>query len=204
MDPKGKGRAVEREEAVSHAQAEPFRSLVSSQPYRPTFQPMYSGYNTVQPNPTLSHLGRTQIEQQDLDQAFERALADAQSQTRSQPQTAQTTTDNEGIEEIIREPKGDLEAVWESLRPEAERLNKLAEWESEFSQFVNEEDDLYDSLNDSLKRADVGQSSLDEQFDLDEDEDRFGIADDGVPRPKGYEFGMFPSHLRIVDDKTIV
>ena len=40
----------------------------------------------------------------------------------------------EPAEEEVREAKGDFDAVWESLRPEAERLNKLAEWEADFSQ----------------------------------------------------------------------
>jgi peroxin-5 len=33
-----------------------------------------------------------------------------------------------------REAKGDFEKVWESLKPQAERLNQLAEWEKDFSQ----------------------------------------------------------------------
>jgi peroxin-5 len=34
--------------------------------------------------------------------------------------------------------EGEFEKVWQSLRPEAERLGKLAEWEKDFSQVNND------------------------------------------------------------------
>lgn len=68
-----------------------------------------------------------------MEDAFERALQDARAQTTEMAHVAE----EEGLEEIVRdtgEVKGDMEAVWESLRPEAERLGRLAEWERDFSQ----------------------------------------------------------------------
>jgi peroxin-5 len=71
-----------------------------------------------------------------MEAAFEQALADARAQTQTEAQSTTTTTatDDKQEEEGTREAKGDFDAVWESLRPEAERLNKLAEWENDFSQ----------------------------------------------------------------------
>ena len=71
-----------------------------------------------------------------MEDAFERALQDARSQREEEGKQmlGKDKEEVEEIEEIIREPKGDFEAVWESLRPEAERLGKLAEWEKDFSQ----------------------------------------------------------------------
>ena len=53
------------------------------------------------------------------------------------------------------------------------------------------EDDLYDTLNDSLHRNGLGQAGLDEQMDL----GPFGPgfvddmrADDGLPRHEEYDF----------------
>jgi peroxin-5 len=165
--------------------------------YAPTFQPMYSNY-LQQPQPQLNHLNRTQEAQSSLEAAFERALADAQSQTES-TSNEQTQIPDPEAEEIIREPKGDLEAVWESLRPEAERLGKLAEWEAEFSQFVNDEDDLFEGLEESLNRDDVGQMGLDEQLEMGLGELGEGfdvreglVGDDGLPVGRSYEFGQFP------------
>ena len=77
--------------------------------------------------------GRTEQEQHDMETAFERALADARTQTTMEADQ-ETLQGEDEVEEIIRDPKGDFDAVWESLRPEAERLGKLAEWEKDFSQ----------------------------------------------------------------------
>ena len=64
-----------------------------------------------------------------MEQAFEKALADARNGE---------TAEDQDVEEIPRDRdadgQGDFEAVWQSLRPEAERLNQLAEWERDFSQ----------------------------------------------------------------------
>lgn len=75
-----------------------------------------------------------------MENAFERALQDARTQKEEEGKQMLEKDKEEivEIEEIIREPKGDFEAVWESLRPEAERLGKLAEWEKDFSQVSDE------------------------------------------------------------------
>lgn len=103
------------------------------------FMPMYQGSSSVLQPQQLRQEGQeramSQAEQEKMEAAFEQALADAREQS------VTTTTTEEGVTkeadppaEETRETKGDLEAVWESLRPEAERLNKLAEWERDFSQ----------------------------------------------------------------------
>ena len=94
---------------------------------------MYSVNGYDQLSQPVAYNGRSEQQQRDMEAAFERALGDARAQTsREEVQTQEK--DEEEIDEIVREPKGDLEAVWESLRPEAERLGKLAEWEKDFSQ----------------------------------------------------------------------
>ena len=105
------------------------------------FMPMYQG-NMAMPQPQAQYRQdgspvqqMSQAEQEKMEAAFEQALADAreQSTTTTKPEEG-ATKDAEPPAEEMRETKGDLEAVWESLRPEAERLNKLAEWERDFSQ----------------------------------------------------------------------
>ena len=104
------------------------------------FMPMYQGNMAMSQPPaqygqdTQEGRAMSQAEQEKMEAAFEQALADAREQST-------TTRDEEGVikepeppAEEMRETKGDMEAVWESLRPEAERLNKLAEWERDFSQ----------------------------------------------------------------------
>lgn len=77
----------------------------------------------------------SQAEQEKMEAAFEQALADAREQSTTTSKGEEgSTKETEPPAEEMRETKGDLEAVWESLRPEAERLNKLAEWERDFSQ----------------------------------------------------------------------
>lgn len=61
-------------------------------------------------------------------------------------------------------------------------------------QFTNDEDDLFETLNDSLNRDDVGQTSLEEQMHLDSglvrpDLQGYLETDDGVPNQRGYEYG---------------
>jgi hypothetical protein len=50
-------------------------------------------------------------------------------------------------------------------------------------------------LNESLNRHDVGQASLDEQLHLETgvrpDLEGFLDSDDGLPRPRPYEFGTY-------------
>ncbi|TXT07382.1 hypothetical protein VHUM_03102 [Vanrija humicola] len=123
----------------------------------------------------------------EMDAAFEAALADAQAQA-----DAAREAEKEAEQEAVHPPpqvEGDLDAVWESLKPEAERLNKLAEWEKEFSQFVDGEDDTLDILNADLARSDIGHTGLDEQLEF--GTGRWldgGEAENGLPAPVDYHF----------------
>ncbi|KAL1412059.1 Peroxisomal membrane signal receptor PTS1 [Vanrija albida] len=136
----------------------------------------------------------------EMDAAFEAALADAQAQADAAREAEkeveqeavhpppQVEDEGDGIEDAD-EFKGDLDAVWESLKPEAERLNKLAEWEKEFSQFVDGEDDTLDILNADLARSDIGHTGLDEQLEF--GTGRWldgGEAENGLPAPVDYHF----------------
>ncbi|WVO14903.1 hypothetical protein L204_102542 [Cryptococcus depauperatus] len=103
--------------------------------------------------------------------------------------------------EEVKDAKGDFDKVWESLKPEAERLGKLAEWEKDFSQFTNNEDDLFKILDESLNRPDVGQNDLDQQFGfLNEGntertkglDEGMLIREDGIPNFNGYDFSPQP------------
>ncbi|WVQ76423.1 hypothetical protein IAR50_006090 [Cryptococcus sp. DSM 104548] len=106
----------------------------------------------------------------------------------------------EGVEE--KEAKGDFEKVWESLKPEAERLNELAQWENDFSQFTNDHDDLFDILNESLNRPDVGQTGLDQQWEGLEQSGAevlgsgFEVRSDGIPVQGDYDFAQTPETLK--------
>jgi peroxin-5 len=99
--------------------------------FQSNLQPMYSGH--VQDQPMAAQYRRfaqrSAKEQQDMEAAFERALEDAKAQS-----AAEQAEEAVPPAEEVKEAKGDFEAVWESLKPEAERLNKLAEWERDFSQ----------------------------------------------------------------------
>jgi peroxin-5 len=108
--------------------------------YQPSFQPMYANQAMQQHAPQV----QTPEQQLQMDAAFDQAFKDAQlhmgqdqaqaneqEHEQAQPQELQQ---EEAPAEEIREAKGDFEKVWESLKPEAERLGKLAEWEKEFSQ----------------------------------------------------------------------
>lgn len=137
---KGKGRAAPppAQEYAQHAPmmgmggmgmmmpGNPFGGGLQS--YQPQLQPMYSQPQQMAPDHAK------------MEAAFEQALADARAQS------APAQENEEVVEEKAEEPmeaplaeehsdfKGDLDAVWESLKPEAERMNQLAEWEKEFSQ----------------------------------------------------------------------
>jgi len=95
------------------------------------FQPMYQGQIQQQGGVTRQ---MDRAEQEKMEAAFEQALEDARAQTRTETTADTKPTEPEVLAEETRETKGDLDAVWESLKPEAERLNKLAEWERDFSQ----------------------------------------------------------------------
>jgi len=129
LNGKGKERVPSPSQMCSQLQARPYVSQHSYQP----FQPMYFNLGQNQAYQPGVINGRSEQEQRDMEAAFERALEDARVEsTTKKVQTVRA--DDEEIEELVREPKGDFEKVWESLRPEAERLGKLAEWESDFSQ----------------------------------------------------------------------
>ncbi|WVQ93997.1 hypothetical protein IAU59_001075 [Kwoniella sp. CBS 9459] len=158
--------------------------------------------------------GHGQMSHEQMDHLFARAEADWKAVSSEaelkvdesvEPQQHQEEAETDGLGELTDDPKGDFEAVWESLKPEAERLGKLAEWERDFSQFTNDEDDLYDVLNESLNRPDVGQSDLDRQLGLDMDMGGISMPDgfeedgtyrvgNGIPEMKGYEFGEIDEH----------
>ncbi|OWT37138.1 peroxisome targeting signal receptor [Cryptococcus neoformans Bt1] len=185
--------------------------------YQPSFSQMY-GQNFQQP-PASSLPLEAQLDPRQMEALFARAEEDwkatdaAVSQTaeqmdakgkgkeREMPATEETVeeTITDNVEET-KEAKGDFEKVWESLKPEAERLNKLAEWERDFSQFTNDEDDLFDVLNESFNRPDVGQASLDQQTDFLQDE-RLAMGegvvarDDGIPQIGNYDFSSPSRHL---------
>lgn len=118
--------------------------------YQPAFSPIY-GQNLQQPLASLPP--EVHLDPKQMEALFDRAEEDwkatdaASSQTSEQmdakgkgkekelpadEETAEETTTDD-VEEM-KEAKGDFEKVWESLKPEAERLNKLAEWERDFSQ----------------------------------------------------------------------
>ena len=120
--------------------------------YQPSFQPMYSGMGMQNGQPQhAQHAQQMQSpeqQQQQLEAAFDQAFKDAQidagrSQAGKEAQEqgegqmqdpGQASAEEQAPAEEVREAKGDFEKVWESLKPEAERLGKLAEWEKEFSQ----------------------------------------------------------------------
>lgn len=93
-------------------------------------------------------------------------------------------------------------SVWESIRPETSRLDHLAQWEKEFSQFSNkdkqqeDDGDLLDEnaaaelgfdLNEYMKDADAREWGGEETMGL--EKMRFG--EDGFPVLGDYAFGQF-------------
>jgi peroxin-5 len=112
---------------------------------------------------------QTPEQQLQMDAAFDQAFKDAQlhmgqdqaqaneqEHEQAQPQELQQ---EEAPAEEIREAKGDFEKVWESLKPEAERLGKLAEWEKEFSILMKGSKGVWkgycEHISDGLRRADA-------------------------------------------------
>lgn len=99
--------------------------------YQPSFQPMYTGYQQQAPQAAARVQEMTDKEHAEMEAAFERAFEDAKV---ADPVEVGDQQETAPPEEEIREAKGEFDKVWESLKPEAERLGKLAEWEKEFSQ----------------------------------------------------------------------
>lgn len=85
------------------------------QPFQSRFQPMYSqgAFPQEQMDTSMNgSMSSARMEMspdalKEMEQAFERALKDAQDQTAAEQSREH---DEEEIEEIVREPKGDLEA----------------------------------------------------------------------------------------------
>lgn len=60
---------------------------------------------------------------------------------------------------------------------------------------MNEEDDLYDILNESLNREDLGRTSLEDQMEFGTGQDwQDGMHDEEVVKPKEYDFSEY-THL---------
>lgn len=222
---KGKQRAIGSGHQMAHnppySSDMPSASMGMSQGmginYQPSFSRMY-GQNLQRP-PASSLSPEVQLDPKQMEALFARAEEDwkatdaATSQTAEQMDAkgkgkerempaAEETVEETSVDnaEEIKEAKGDFEKVWESLKPEAERLNKLAEWERDFSQFANDEDDLFDVLNESLNQPDVGQASLDQQTDFLQDErlamgQGLAARDDGIPLIGSYDFSSPSQHL---------
>lgn len=106
--------------------------------FQPSFTPMYSGYAQQPLQPPIQQTSPSQTAQQDqaMNSAFDQAMADWKAMDdahKEASQREQPVAEQDGVEDR-GEAKGELDKVWESLKPEAERLNKLAEWERDFSQ----------------------------------------------------------------------
>lgn len=140
-DWKGKGRApppLPSAPAPQHFAQSEWNQPRPFMPMQSSFQPMYSGAlpgPMTQQTPVTDHQAaaqRSEREQADMEAAFERALEDARAQSATDEE--EQTKEEAVPAEENRETKGDFEKVWESLKPQAERLNQLAEWEKDFSQ----------------------------------------------------------------------
>jgi peroxin-5 len=123
---------------------------------------MYAGYGAqqYQPPPLQQHQPQMQHDvaasSHDMDAAFEKAMSDwkamgdahkEQEQARAQPSSVADHVDvsaaaarqetaaltDDGIEDRGTS-KGQLDQVWDSLKSDAARQDKLAEWENGFSQ----------------------------------------------------------------------
>jgi peroxin-5 len=113
-------------------------------------------------------------------------------------------------------PKLPQNSVWQSLKPEAERLGKLAEWEKEFSQVSHPKAFIYGPRRQlkrttSLTSAQFANGEEDFNSDdvggLDAMHDQFNVnappgvngtemGPDGYPLLGDYEFGGFSRRLR--------
>ncbi|OCF33079.1 hypothetical protein I316_05124 [Kwoniella heveanensis BCC8398] len=194
---KGKGRAVELPTAQTYQPQSGYYPTQLGNGYKSQmypYQPVLGNHQGFGGSALQGHLNQQpqtqgQMSHQDMDNLFARAEEDwkagstanelaAEEQKEGEGETAQRV-EEDGVREMTDDPKGDFEAVWESLKPEAERLGKLAEWERDFSQFTHDEDDLFDILNESLNRPDVGQSDLDQQLGLN--------MGGGISMPTGFE-----------------
>ncbi|WVR03382.1 hypothetical protein IAU60_000373 [Kwoniella sp. DSM 27419] len=210
---KGKGRAIEESGPVSaYQQQAPYQNGYQQRfGYQPTFTPSYSGAMSNMPMSAAHGQIHPDMTQKEMDDLFARAeedwrAADQAAETSTGDQKDQDRPDQAEVHdrvepETVREPKGDFDAVWESLRPEAERLGKLAEWERDFSQFTNDEDDLFDTLNDSLNRPEADHGEVDQHNGFEGismpngfEQDGSYRAGNGVPEMREYEYGVTATH----------
>ncbi|KAK8845376.1 hypothetical protein IAR55_006089 [Kwoniella newhampshirensis] len=213
---KGKGRVLEPRQH-HHVPYQPSTSVMGGMssfrsPYQPSFTPMFNLPSSYPQAQILSLPSGVAMDGSNMDELFAKAeeefmKAEAASKDQVGKGKGKEVVEDQreevaerAEEDVVREPKGDFDAVWESLRPEAERLGKLAEWEKDFSQFTNDEDDLFETLNESLNRPDVGQMPLDDQLDFGQFGFGNGISeelfrsDDGLPTLKNYEFASPSIH----------
>jgi peroxin-5 len=111
--------------------------LSNGMPAGTNFETMYKASylpraaDAVSPDPQAL-LALSKEEHAEMEAAFEKAFDEVRSA--GQEEVEKQEQEEGPPAEEMREAKGEFDKVWESLRPEAERLNKLAEWESEFSQ----------------------------------------------------------------------
>ncbi|GHJ89060.1 hypothetical protein NliqN6_5462 [Naganishia liquefaciens] len=164
------------------------------------YTPSYSSFTPRYASQPLSHTTyapqtqeTAQVDPAQLDAEFARVEREHAEQLEREKGGEQEEKDQE-IQEAVgqQKPEGDnqpdFEAVWQSLKPEADRLGKLAEWEKEFSQFAN------------------GQHDEDIDFDFNADmrdavqEPTFGTAgrqvgEDGYPLLGDYEFAQDNPHV---------
>ncbi|KAJ9102014.1 hypothetical protein QFC19_004939 [Naganishia cerealis] len=133
------------------------------------------------------------METANMEEAFERAMKEHQELENAQQQQpeqkegdiqrALSGDDQKAQQGEERFNNPDFEAVWQSLKPEADRLGKLAEWEKEFSQFANGQND---------------EGEYDFTPDLTDAVPAFGassrmVGDDGYPLLGDYEFATLQS-----------
>jgi len=114
--------------------------------YQSSFQPMYSGYHNAQyqPPPQQQQSQSAMSTEKSMEDAFEAAMSDwkamgdehktrDQETAKNEAKDEQKTAEGEEVEDR-GETKGDLEKVWESLTSDETRMDKLAQWEKDFSQ----------------------------------------------------------------------
>ncbi|KAI5449872.1 Peroxisomal membrane signal receptor PTS1 [Naganishia albida] len=205
----GKGKAREASPQMQQMQQQQpamtqYTPQMGYSPYVPRFQPL--SHTTYAPQP-FQHQQQPafqppavqeQVDTAKLDAEFERALAEhreleaAQKEDRRGAEKDAAVADDGELQSALAQPREgdgqpDFEAVWQSLKPEADRLGKLAEWEKEFSQFANgqQDDELDYDFNPDMTGA-VQEPS-------------FGVngrqvGEDGYPLLGDYEFAQENPH----------
>ncbi|KAJ9091162.1 hypothetical protein QFC20_007720 [Naganishia adeliensis] len=142
-----------------------------------------------------------------LDAEFERALAEHQELEAAQKDAVQDDGELQSAlaqqsEQRDGDGQPDFEAVWQSLKPEADRLGKLAEWEKEFSQARP-----LPSLS-HIPLLEFANGQQDDELDYDFNPDMTGavqepsfgvngrtVGEDGYPLLGDYEFAQENPHV---------